>query len=198
MCWKATVSENINPMDYTGMKPVRRGAQPISGDTGLKDIQALAEAPQFVPATTSDKLTRQSILAPFVAHFRTYIDAAALKPLKLVVNAGNGAAGHVIDAIEDAFRQIGAAVTFINVYHQPDGSFPNGIPNPLLPENRAASAEAGRHTKPTWRLAGTATLTAAFCSKKAATSLRVITSLACLQNFFWPCTTAKKSFMTHA
>lgn len=70
------------------------------GDTGLKVIQALAEANQFVPATIPGKLTRQSILAPFIAHLLTYIDAAALKPLKPVVNAGNGAAGHVIDAIE--------------------------------------------------------------------------------------------------
>ncbi|MFZ2388826.1 MAG: phosphomannomutase CpsG, partial [Polaromonas sp.] len=121
------VTASHNPMDYNGMKLVRRGAQPVSGDTGLKDIQALAEVNQFAPATTPGKLTHQSILAPFVAHLLTYIDATALKPLKLVVNAGNGAAGHVIDAIEDAFRQIGAAVTFIKVHHQPDGSFPNGI-----------------------------------------------------------------------
>jgi phosphomannomutase len=136
------VTASHNPMDYNGMKLVRRGAQPISGDTGLKAVQALAEANQFVTATTPGYLTHQSILAPFIAHLLTYIDAVALKPLKLVVNAGNGAAGHVIDAIEDAFRQIGAAVTFIKVHHQPDGNFPNGIPNPLLPENRAATAEA--------------------------------------------------------
>lgn len=136
------VTASHNPMDYNGMKLVRRGAQPISGDTGLKAIQALAEANQFVPASTPGTLTHQFILAPFVAHLLTYIDAAALKPLKLVVNAGNGAAGHVIDAIEAAFRRIGAAVTFIKVHHQPDGSFPNGIPNPLLPENRAATAGA--------------------------------------------------------
>lgn len=136
------VTASHNPMDYNGMKLVRRGAQPISGDTGLKAIQALVEANQFAPATTPGTLTHQSILAPFVARLLTYIDATALKPLKLVVNAGNGAAGHVIDAIEDAFRKIGAAVTFIKVHHQPDGSFPNGIPNPLLPENRAATAEA--------------------------------------------------------
>lgn len=136
------VTASHNPMDYNGMKLVRRGAQPISGDTGLKAIQTLAEANQFVPATTQGKLLRQSILTPFIAHLLTYIDAAAFKPLKLVVNAGNGAAGHVIDAIEEAFRQMGAAITFIKVHHEPDGSFPNGIPNPLLPENRAATAQA--------------------------------------------------------
>jgi len=136
------VTASHNPMDYNGMKLVRRGARPISGDTGLKAIQALAEANQFEPAAARGTLTRQSILDPYVAHLLTYIDAAALKPLKLVVNAGNGAAGHVIDAIEAVFKQQGVPVTFIKVNHQPDGTFPNGIPNPLLPENRSATAQA--------------------------------------------------------
>lgn len=139
------VTASHNPMDYNGMKLVRRGAEPISGDSGLKAIQALAEDERPGPvATTPGGLTHQSILAPFIAHLLTYIDAAALRPLKLVVNAGNGAAGHVIDALEEAFLRIGAAVTFIKVHHDADGSFPNGIPNPLLPENRAATAEAVR------------------------------------------------------
>lgn len=136
------VTASHNPMDYNGMKLVRRGARPISGDTGLKAIQALAEANQFEPAAARGTLTRQSVLDPYVAHLLTYIDAAALKPLKLVVNAGNGAAGHVIDAIEAVFKQQGVPVTFIKVNHQPDGTFPNGIPNPLLPENRSATAQA--------------------------------------------------------
>ncbi|WP_288054375.1 phosphomannomutase CpsG [Methylobacter sp.] len=136
------VTASHNPMDYNGMKLVRRDAQPISGDTGLKAIQALAVANQFEPAAARGTLTRQSILAPYVEHLLTYIDATALKPLKLVVNAGNGAAGHVIDAIEVVFKQQGVPVTFIKANHQPDGTFPNGIPNPLLPENRAATAQA--------------------------------------------------------
>lgn len=139
------VTASHNPLDYNGMKLVRRGARPVSGDTGLKNIQALAEADQFgPPVAIPGTMTEQSILAPFIDHLLTYVDAKALKPLKLVVNAGNGAAGHVIDAIEAAFRQIGAAVTFIKVHHEADGSFPNGIPNPLLPENRAATAAVVR------------------------------------------------------
>lgn len=136
------VTASHNPIDYNGMKLVRRGAQPISGDTGLKVIQALAEANQFPPVTAPGKLTHQSILAPFVEHLLTYIDTAALRPLKLVVNAGNGAAGHIIDALEAKFRQRGVPVTFIKVHHDPDGTFPNGIPNPLLPENRTATSNA--------------------------------------------------------
>ncbi len=136
------VTASHNPMDYNGMKLVRRGARPISGDTGLKAIQALAEANHFSPPTTPGKLTRLSILAPFVEHLLTYIDTAAFEPLKLVVNAGNGAAGHVIDALEAKFWQRGVPVAFIKVHHDPDGTFPNGIPNPLLPENRTATAQA--------------------------------------------------------
>lgn len=138
------VTASHNPMDYNGMKLVRRGAQPISGDTGLKAIQALVEANRFTPAARRGTLTRQSILAPYVEHLLTYLSAASLKPLKLVVNAGNGAAGHVIDALEARFKQLNAPVTLIKIHHQPDGNFPNGIPNPLLPENRAATADAVR------------------------------------------------------
>ncbi len=141
------VTASHNPMDYNGMKLVRQGARPISGDTGLKDIQALAEANQFPPVVQRGELAKQSILAAYVDHLLTYIDLTTIKPLKLVVNAGNGAAGHVIDAIEAKFQQQNVPVTFIKVHHQPDGSFPNGIPNPLLPDNRAATADAVKFNK---------------------------------------------------
>lgn len=136
------VTASHNPMDYNGMKLVRRGAQPISGDTGLKAIQALTEANRFSPVAQQGSLEERSILAAYVDHLLARIDAASLKPLKLVVNAGNGAAGHVIDAIETKFQQQGVPVTFTKIHHNPDGAFPNGIPNPLLPENRAATADA--------------------------------------------------------
>jgi phosphomannomutase len=138
------VTASHNPMDYNGMKLVARGAQPISGDTGLKAIQVLAEANQFIAPTKRGDLTRQSILEPYVAHLLTYIDSTAIKPLKLVVNAGNGVAGHVIDALEASFKQLEVPISFIKVHHHPDGTFPNGIPNPLLPENRSATSEAVR------------------------------------------------------
>jgi len=136
------VTASHNPMDYNGMKLVARGAVPISGDTGLKAIQALVESNQFAPVIQRGKLTQQSILIPYVEHLLTYINVSALSPLKLVVNSGNGAAGHVIDAIEAQFKHFNAPVTFIKIHHQADGNFPNGIPNPLLPENRSATADA--------------------------------------------------------
>jgi phosphomannomutase len=136
------VTASHNPMDYNGMKLVARGAVPISGDTGLKAIQTLAEANQFDPTSKRGTLTQSSILKPFVDHVLTYIETPTIKPLKLVVNAGNGAAGHVIDEIEARFTALDIPVSFIKVHHEADGNFPNGIPNPLLPENRAATSEA--------------------------------------------------------
>lgn len=133
------ITASHNPIDYNGMKLVRAGSKPISGDTGLNDIKKLAEANQFAVADFSARgsLSEVSILDAYVQHLLSYVDVSALKPLRLVVNAGNGAAGHVIDAIEKYLP-----FTFIKINHEPDGTFPNGIPNPLLFENRASTSEA--------------------------------------------------------
>jgi phosphomannomutase/phosphomannomutase/phosphoglucomutase len=136
------ITASHNPMDYNGMKLVRQGARPISGDTGLRDIQRLAEENDFPPAAQRGTFSHQSILDDYVDHLLDFIDTARLKPLKLVVNAGNGAAGHVVDAIEQRLISRAVPVEFIKVHHEPDGRFPNGIPNPLLPENRTATADA--------------------------------------------------------
>ena len=136
------ITASHNPADYNGMKLVRGGARPISGDTGLRDIQRLVEENVFPAPGLRGRLSSLSILEPYVDHLLGYIDPTRLRPLKLVVNAGNGAAGHVLDAIEDRFRELGVPVRMVKIHHQPDGSFPHGIPNPLLPENRAATSEA--------------------------------------------------------
>ncbi|QLG89872.1 phosphomannomutase CpsG [Chitinibacter bivalviorum] len=136
------VTASHNPMDYNGMKLVKRGAVPISGDTGLRDIQRLAEDNNFPAVTHRGSLSQQSILADYVQHLLGYIDIGALKPMKIVLNAGNGAAGHVVDALEAQFAAANVPVQFIKVHNEADGTFPNGIPNPLLPENRADTADA--------------------------------------------------------
>ncbi|GGP25454.1 phosphomannomutase CpsG [Silvimonas amylolytica] len=138
------VTASHNPIDYNGMKLVRRGARPISGDTGLREIQALAESRNFAPAVQRGGLARQSILDAYVQHLLGYVDLSALRPLKLVVNAGNGAAGHVVNALEAVFQRMKVPVTFIKIHNEPDGTFPHGIPNPLLPECRADTANAVR------------------------------------------------------
>ncbi|MGE4340328.1 MAG: phosphomannomutase CpsG [Pigmentiphaga sp.] len=136
------VTASHNPIDFNGMKLVRRGARPISGDSGLREIQRLAEENDFAAVSIRGSLSQASWLQAYTDHLLGYINVPALKPLKLVVNSGNGAAGHVIDALEQRFENFGVPLQFIKVNHQPDGSFPNGIPNPLLPENRAATADA--------------------------------------------------------
>ncbi|MBI4936635.1 MAG: phosphomannomutase CpsG [Nitrosomonadales bacterium] len=141
------VTASHNPLDYNGMKLVRRGAQPISGDSGLDEIRRLAERNEFPPVSRRGTLQRLSVLEDYVSHLLSYIDLDAIRPLKLVVNAGNGAAGHVIDAIEAKLKKAGVPLEFIKLHHQPDGTFPHGIPNPLLPENRAATAAAVRQHK---------------------------------------------------
>lgn len=136
------VTASHNPLDYNGMKLVKEGSKPISGDTGLYEIQRIAEENQFVGVKQRGVYAKQNVLLDFVGHLMTYIDVNKLRPIKLVVNAGNGAAGHVVDAIEEAFKLKQVPVSFIKVNHEADGSFPNGIPNPLLPENRNATSEA--------------------------------------------------------
>jgi len=133
------VTASHNPKDYNGMKFVRAGAQPISGDSGLRDILALAEKNAFAASHTSGSYERVSTLEAYIAHLLEYVDLSTLKPLKIVCNAGNGGAGRVIDALEPSLP-----FEFIKVHHEADGHFPNGVPNPLLVENRAATADVVR------------------------------------------------------
>ena len=136
------ITASHNPIDYNGMKFVGRGAKPISSYSGLREIQRIAESENFSVPVKVGELSNIDLLGKYVDHLLTYIDWANVKPLKLVVNAGSGAAGHVIDAIEEQFSSNNVPVEFVKVHHEPDGNFPNGIPNPLLPENRDITSEA--------------------------------------------------------
>lgn len=136
------VTASHNPMDYNGMKLVRENARPISADTGLKEIQTLAETNNFEEVSQKGTTQSYNILPEFVDHLLTYIEPTKIRPLKLVVNAGNGAAGHVIDAIEEKFKALNVPVEFIKIHHEADGTFPNGIPNPILIENRDSTRNA--------------------------------------------------------
>ncbi|UOA07561.1 phosphomannomutase [Methylobacter sp. S3L5C] len=138
------VTASHNPKDYNGMKLVREQSKPVSGDTGLNDIKLLAEANNFgEPVAHRGTVTAISIGADYIEHLLSYIDPLALKPLKVVVNAGNGAAGHAIDWLEAALQKaMVQPLEFIKIHHEPDGHFPNGIPNPLLTENRDSTIAA--------------------------------------------------------
>ena len=136
------ITASHNPMDYNGMKLVRENARPISADTGLKEILALAELDEFIEVSNKGSTEKYNILPEFVNHLMSYIDPVKIRPMKLVMNAGNGAAGHVIDAIEQNFQQLNIPVEFIKIHHEADGTFPNGIPNPILTENRDSTRDA--------------------------------------------------------
>jgi phosphomannomutase len=134
------VTASHNPPNYNGMKLVREGSRPISGDTGLRDIEALAaDNRKAAPAAGQGTRVLQEPLGDYVKHLLGYVDRESLRPLTVVTNAGNGCAGPVIDALEGhlPFR-------FIKICHEPDGAFPHGVPNPLLPENREMTARAVR------------------------------------------------------
>jgi len=142
------ITASHNPIDYNGMKLVRDGARPVSGDSGLHEIRALAcrinesAVPSSFAGISAEvkgkgRVSSLDIRPQYISHLLKYADTGKFRRYKVVVNAGNGCAGPVIDALEDLLP-----VEFVKVNHEPDGSFPNGIPNPLLPENRAATRDA--------------------------------------------------------
>ena len=132
------VTASHNPPDYNGMKFVREGARPISADTGLKDIQAAIAHRQLPPPAAKPGTERTlDIRERYLQHLLGYIDRSRLKPLKVVVNAGNGGAGLIVDLLQPHLP-----FEFIKLNHAPDGSFPNGVPNPMLEENRHATRQA--------------------------------------------------------
>lgn len=140
------VTASHNPMDWNGMKLVRKGAAPLDATTGLSAIHALADADDFGPKRpggTWHDVAQQARVA-YVTHVLSLIDLTALRPLHILVNAGHGAAGPTFDAIANALAAHGAPLRFTRMFHDPDGTFPQGIPNPLLLENRPTTAEAVR------------------------------------------------------
>ncbi len=131
------VTASHNPADYNGMKFVRESSKPISGDTGLHEIKRLAENNEFAPCTTTGSIGFEDPQAAYIAHLLNYVDVKSLRKLKIVCNAGNGGAGSIIDAIQQFLP-----FQFTKVHHEADGTFPNGVPNPLLEENRGPTIDA--------------------------------------------------------
>ena len=137
------ITASHNPKDYNGLKLVRAEARPISSDTGLKDIEEKVMAGELgEKAEVAGKIIEVDIMKDYIDHLMTYVDVNALKPLKIVVNSGNGAAGPFIDELEKRLP-----FEFIKVHNNPDGTFPNGVPNPLLEDNREATAQVVREQK---------------------------------------------------
>ena len=130
------ITASHNPIDYNGLKLVREDARPIGAETGLKDIQELVESDDMtVPDTLTGKREQLDTWDDYVKHLMSYIDVAKVKPLKVVINPGNGGASLAIDRLEGLLP-----IEFIKMDYEVDGNFPNGIPNPLLPENQSKTS----------------------------------------------------------
>ena len=136
------VTASHNPINYNGLKLVKEYSKPISADDGLAEIQALAESGQFITDNTLGNLQLLMDKSAYINHVMTFVDIDKLKPLKLVINSGNGSAGPVVDLLIDKLLQAGAPIEVIKLHHTPDGSFPNGIPNPMIEANRVATQQA--------------------------------------------------------
>jgi len=137
------VTASHNPLDYNGMKMVKAGSAPLDPATELGRVKELAEAGGFTPAAVRGRVVAaDGAREAYVARVMSFVDVSALKPLKILVNAGNGAAGPTFDALFAALEAAGAPLDVVRLHHAPDGSFPNGIPNPLLPENQPVTAQA--------------------------------------------------------
>jgi phosphomannomutase len=137
------ITASHNPADYNGFKFVQHAARPISSDSGLIDICRLAEEDAFPPTDIRGKISLLDLRTEYIDHLLSYqSDRDQLKPLKIVANSGNGVSGPIIDLLEKHLP-----FEFIKVQHEPDGTFPNGVPNPLLPEGRTATIEAIKEHK---------------------------------------------------
>lgn len=135
------VTASHNPKDYNGMKFVRQESKPISGDSGLLAIRDLAAGGDFGPVETRGIQRPLDVRMRYRDHLLSYVDRSGLRPLSIVVNAGNGGAGAIVDLLEPELPFV-----FHKILHEADGNFPAGVPNPLLPENRDLTARVVRET----------------------------------------------------
>lgn len=134
------VTASHNPADYNGMKFVTSRARPVTGSNGLFLMgEMVADGTDAAPGSRRGGQRVLADNAAYIRHLLGYVDPAILQPLKLVVNCGNGCAGPIIDLLEPYLP-----FSLVRLYHQPDGTFPHGVPNPLLPENRKETAAAVR------------------------------------------------------
>jgi phosphomannomutase len=125
----AMITASHNPARYNGIKLCRAGAKPVGIETGLKEIQDLAER-SFVPAPSTGTVTRLDLLPGYAEHLRKLVDISGIRPLTVAVDAGNGMAGHTVPKVFE-----GLPITLIPLYFELDGTFPNHEANPIDPEN---------------------------------------------------------------
>ena len=142
-CAGIEVTASHNPINYNGMKIVKSGSRPLDDVEDFQKIKMLVGSQAWLQASSAGQERDVAVDArhKYLDQLLSFIDVTELSPLKIVINSGNGAAGPTVDAIIDRLKAQGAPLEFIRVHHQPDSTFPNGIPNPLLPANHAATAD---------------------------------------------------------
>ena len=141
------VTASHNPIDWNGLKVVREGSRPIAWETGLGEMHDLVLADRFGAPSGRGTWAGADLRPAYAAHVAGYLDPRGLRPLRILVNAGHGAAGPTFDAVAKRLAERGAPFDFVRLDHEPDPTFPQGIPNPLLPENRARSERAVREAR---------------------------------------------------
>ena len=148
-CAGIEVTASHNPINYNGMKIVKSHSRPLDDAGDFQVIKALAGSQEWVSGGEVGKEFDRSEEArkAYVDRVVSFVDVKVLRPLKIVVNSGNGAAGPTFDALAGRFLELGAPLEFIRVHHTPDAAFPNGIPNPLLPENHSVTADVVKAEK---------------------------------------------------
>ena len=142
-CGGIEVTASHNPIDYNGMKIVKHNSQPLSHQE-LFSIKHIAEQKCYTRSERFGLVTDKSETARerYIEKVMSFVDVSRLKSLRIVINSGNGAAGPTIDAFKQKLEEKGLKTNFFYVHHNPDPAFPNGIPNPMLEENRLATSNA--------------------------------------------------------
>jgi len=135
------VTASHNPIDYNGIKMVAEGSRPLTADGEMEQLKELTGGPDLPDAETLGRRREADCRDAYAEKIVSFAETGKLKPLKILVNAGNGVAGPAFDSIAEKLAAAGAPLTFERMHHEPDSTFPNGIPNPLLPENQPATAD---------------------------------------------------------
>ena len=143
VCAGIEITASHNPIDYNGMKIVKHGSQPLTVKE-FNTIKCLTQENTFVePQSLGLVLDKRHVARDsYIEKIMSFLDLSRLRPLKIVINSGNGAAGPTIEALNERLMQKGVNTNFFFMHHDPDPSFPNGIPNPLLEKNRSLTADA--------------------------------------------------------
>jgi len=132
------ITASHNPPEYNGMKFVRKGSLPIGYDSGLKEVEKMILSDNLSPLSHDPGDTKHfNVMNGFLNNLKKFYDPEKINPFKVVVNAGNGCAGLTLDAIESQLP-----IKMIKIFNEPNSDFPNGVPNPLLPENRKPTIDA--------------------------------------------------------